>query len=170
MEIKGKIKDVYNQFRQACIDKKFDLEKKYNLYIVEEKEKTPEEIRRLEQNSKYWALLREFAKWGGISQTEMHNNIMKEYAPIVMEKKEDGKLHKKWVILPSDYPWQKEMYYHYLPSGKKTKDEQGKEYELFYVLKKSSKMTVNEFSELLNGLINEILGSEAPIDVNYEGV
>lgn len=171
MEIIGDIKKVYNNFREACKSGKFKLDKTYTLTITEEEKKSPEEIRRIEANNKYWALLNQYVKWHKqCGFTQQHNMLMAEYAPILTEKGEDGKQHKKWVILPSDYPWQKEMYYHYKPSGRRTKDENGKEYEMFFILKKSSEMNIKEFDLLLEGLINEIEGSDAPIDCHYQGV
>lgn len=170
MEIKGKIKDIYNNFKQACIDKKFDIEKNYSLYIVEEKEKITEEIRRIEQNNKYWALLNQYVKWHKeCGYTQQHNQLLAEYSPILMEKGEDGKMHRKWVLKKSDFKWDKQMDRHYKPTGKFTKDEHGNEYQAFYEIKGSREMTVDELGMLLEGLINEIEGSGAPIDCHKEG-
>lgn len=166
MEIYGTIREVFDKFKKACNDGKFDLEKKYELYI-NESDKTPEEIRRKAQNDKYWVLLNQFVKWHKkCGYTQQHNQLLAEYAPILTEKGEDGKQHKKWVLKPKGFRWDKQMVTHYKPTGKFTKDEKGNEYEAFYEIKGSKTMTVKEFDILLEGLINEIQGSDASIDVN----
>lgn len=166
MQYTGKIKEIFDKFRSSCQKGKFDLEKIYTLSVYEEKD-TPEEIRRKAQNDKYWALLNQFVKWHKkCGYTQQHNQLLAEYAPILIEKGEDGKQHKKWVLKPKGFRWDKQMVTHYKPAGKFIKDENGNEYEVFYEIKGSKMMTVKEFDLLLEGLINEIIGSEAPIDVN----
>ncbi len=169
MEIKGNIKKIYIEFREACKINKFDLNKEYCLYIVEDKAKTPEEIRRIEANNKYWALLQAYVKWHKqCGYTQQHNQLLAEYSPILTEKGEDGKPHKKWVLKKADFKWDKQMDRHYKPTGKFTKDEYGNEYQAFYEIKSSHEMTIEEFGMLLDGLINEIEGSDAPIDCHKE--
>lgn len=167
MQVTGKIKDVFEKFRSSCKEGKFDLNKTYSLYISEESEKTPEEIRRKAQNDMYWSLLNQFVKWHKqCGYTQQHNQLLAEYSPILTEKGEDGKLHKKWVLKKKGFRWDKQMTTHYKPMGKEVKDEKGNEYEAFYEIKGSREMTVKEFDLLLEGLINEIKGSDAPIDIN----
>lgn len=157
----GTTKQIYKEFVSDNQAGEYKKDKKYICEIKECTNKTEAELRRIEQNNKYWTLLRQFAEWGGIGYTEMHNRLLGEYAPFVTLA--NGEIMTK--NLPEDYPYLNEKFIHLSPSGEVV-EENGKKFMKFNVLKNSRDMTMKEFNRLLDGLINEIWGSDAPINTN----
>ena len=139
----------------------------YDLKITERRKK-----RTLDANAYYWALIGKYAEFAQISRYELHNQMLAEYGqdllingqPYMIGLKADIN-YKKLVDLhvrPSNLPnYTLEMQIgvnHGKPVLKSV------EYAKFYVLRGSHTYNAKEFARLIEGLINEIKGSDAPIE------
>ena len=131
--------------------KELDKDKEYICDIKERKQK-----RTLDQNAYYWQLLGQFAEWGKVSKTKLHRELVANYSVAVKDT---------FTLKPVDYDYRNEerkIYYRAL--GKFYTNKYGKEFQWHCEVKGTSEMNTEEFANIIEGLINEIKGSDAPIE------
>ena len=159
----GKPAEINKQFAKECNAGVFKLNKEYVCEVKEIKGGKTDA-----QRSRYWAMAREYARLLKVGQSEIHNIQLAELGIIARDN--DGtpmtQLHKP------DYNWQKDYYRHLKPTGTIIKTQNGEELRIFYVLKNSEDFTTEEYSQLIETIINNIIqdGLDNEIDINYMGV
>lgn len=139
----------------------------YDVQITEHRDK-----RSLNANAYYWTLIGKYAEYSHISRSEMHNQILADYGQDFLV---DGKPYM--VGMRADINYKRLIDMHVRPSNlpNYTLEMQigvnnGRpvlkpvEYAKFYVLRGSHTYNTREFSRLLDGLIQDIKGSSAPIE------
>ena len=127
---------------------------KDKIYVAEIKEKRQK--RTLDQNAYYWQLVGQFAEWGKTSKLKLHREIIANYSVAVKDT---------FTLKPIEYDYLEEkrkIYYRAL--GKFYTDKNGKDYQWHCEVKGTSEMNTEEFANIIEGLINEIKGSNAPIE------
>lgn len=126
-------------------------------------EKAPEKIfevkeirkkRTMSQNSYYWALLYEVGKALRMSQTELHNRMLRDYSyPELIGG------HPIRALIPDTDQAERDTLQmdkaHLKPTMQTTTLADGITYRTYVMLKGSHAMTVDEFSYLLEGLVHE---------------
>ena len=148
MKIVGKIEKIIAELTQR-IDE-FDTDKLYTLQVKELKDK-----RSIDQNNYYWELLTQYASYERVSKIKMHRMIIAHYGTIASQL---------LVKTPSDYDYTEETDHIYLrPTGMFFEDN-GEKYQWHQICKGSSELDTKEMSILIDGLIQDIKTSEAPID------
>lgn len=158
----GTPKQINKEFISDVMSKVIHKDKKY---VVEVKELKG--CKNEEQRSRYWIMVRQYAKAVKVGQSEIHNIQLAELG--ILQKDIQGsyitELHKP------DYNWQKDYYNHLKPTGTIIKDNKGNELRVFYRLKNSEDFTTEEYSRLIDTIINNIIqdGLDNVIDVNYVG-
>lgn len=96
--------------------------------------------RNKDQNAKYWKLIGELSLKTKIGIEELHFQMLKFYSP------------RYQILVPSD----EEVYgIEYYDKKSKIRNEEGKEFNVYYVYKPSHELNETEFSILLDGLCNE---------------
>ena len=124
-------------------------DKEYDVTINEASKK-----RTINQNNYYWSLLTKYSEWVHISKSQLHNQMLIDY----------GVRTGDFVILPETANVDDYENIHLAPSGKQMQDSEGNRYYEYQIIKGSSFYNTKEMTELIQGLINDIQGSEAPID------
>ena len=159
----GTTKEIYKEFVKDNQNKVYKQDKKYVCEIKELKGNKTDE-----QRSRYWCLVREYSKKVQVGQSEIHNIQLAELG--ILAKDNEGvpitQMHRP------DYNWQKDYYRHLKPTGTILKDKNGGEMRVYYVLKNSEDFTTEEYSRLIETIINNIIqdGLDNEIDVNFMGV
>lgn len=126
----------------------------YELEIREPKRK-----RSLDANSYYWSLLHRYAEWAGKSDVYMHNEILAHYG---QPEEIDG---EPVYVVMIDNDFYKELDYIHLRRTSEVKiGNDFKPYRTYRVMRGSKTYDTKEFSRLVDGLIQEIIGSDAPIE------
>ena len=116
------------------------------------------EKRTLTQNAYYWALLGKTARkiGGGMTTTELHNRMLRDCSDIIAESF-GGK--KAFLLLPDTEETEKKALasetVHIKPTAQTKVLADGVTYRTYVLLKGSHDMTVDEFSALLDNLIEE---------------
>ena len=127
------------------------------MYEIEIRE--PKRKRSLDANSYYWALLHRYAVWAGRSDIYMHNDILAHYG---VPEEMDG---KPVFLVMIDSDAYKELDYIHLRSTSDVRlGEDLKMYRTYRVMKGSHDYDTAQFSRIVDGLIQEIKGSDAPIE------
>lgn len=147
MRYRGRISEIIARLATANLDP----DKEYDCEI--------DEKRSLDANAYYWQLIGQYAKWTHKSKIYWHNDIMERfgeeetidgtpiYIPLLdsINYKEYPKMHLKWT--------------HSTKVG-----NGGKLYRWYVKMQDSHTYTRAQFSRLIDGIIEEIQGSEAPIE------
>lgn len=149
-----KITGTVNQIMVALIQAALDPAKEF---VCELKEKSA--IRGPNANRYYWELVGRLAKWSGKSEIYIHNDMIEHYG---IEEEMDGEL----IFMPLlDYIDYKELSYIHLKwSGNPPYVKNGKLYIDYIVMRGSRYYDTKQFSRLIDGLIQTIIGSDAPIE------
>ena len=140
----------------VATDKRLTEDKEYICEVKEKKRK-----RSLDANAYYWQLLGKYADWGRESKVVMHNKMIMRYGQPFMV----GDFPAP-VKLPYGVDWLNFTDYHVRPTSEFISDgETGivKE-QVFILMRGSHTYDSTEMSILIDGLISEIIGSEAPIE------
>lgn len=156
----GNPKEINTQFIEDVKNNIIDKNKKYIVEIKKLKDgKTSE------QRARYWVMLRQYAKAVGVGQSEIHNIQLAELG--IISKDKDGtyetELHKP------DYKWEKDYKNHLKPTGTIIQSPNGQELRVFYKMKNSEDFTTEEYSNLIETIINNIIqdGLDNVININY---
>lgn len=120
-------------------------EKEYDIEIKRHRTK-----RSIDANSYYWVLIGKIASVLGASKTEIHNQELAKYGSLLTDS--DGKVLYCLCKASIDYLGNEQV--HLKPTGK-TENRNGVTYEWFQVLKNSHDMNSKEFSDLLDGVIQD---------------
>lgn len=107
--------------------------------------------RKMSQNDKFHAICGEIARLICSSKTEVKNWLLKEYGEYKRDK--DGEIIT--VILPEDYPFEKDDELHLDPT-EQTFTSNGKTYRKFYQLLNSSSMNTKQMGRLIEGAEYEL--------------
>lgn len=119
----------------------------------------PKKKRSLDANGYYWLLLHRFAEWARVSDTWVHNDILARFGQ--PEQIEGRPVY----LVMVDSPAYKELsYIHLKPTSELKEGNDGKLYRTFVVMRGSHEYDTAEFSRLVDGLIQDIQGSGAPIE------
>lgn len=114
------------------------------------------EKRTLTQNAYYWALLGKMARTLRVSTTELHNRMLRDCSDLIAETF-GGK--KAYLLLPDTEETEKKALasetVHIKPTAQTKTLADGIRYRTYVLLKGSHDMTVDEFSALLDNLIEE---------------
>lgn len=131
-----------------------DSQKVYRLEVTEPKRK-----RSLDANGYYWLLLNQFARWARVSDTWLHNDILARFG---QPEQIEG---RPMYLVMVDTPAYKELsYIHLRPTSELKEGVDGKMYRTYVVMRGSHSYDTAEFSRLIDGLIQDIQGSGAPIE------
>lgn len=158
----GKPMEINKQFARECNAGVFKSDKEYICEIKEIKSGKTDK-----QRSRYWCMVRKYAELARVGQSEIHNIQLAELG--ILAKDNEGvpitQMHRP------DYNWQKDYYRHLKPTGTILKDKNGGEMRVFYVLKNSEDFTTEEYSRLIETIINNIIqdGLDNEIDI-YGGM
>ena len=127
-------------------------------YICEVKEKKKK--RSLDANAYYWQLLGKYADWGRESKVALHNKLLMRYGQPFTAGEATVPIK-----LPYGVNWTDFTDYHVRPTSEFIEDDAGEiKEQVFILLRGSHTYDSREMSILIDGLINEIIGSEAPIE------
>lgn len=118
-----------------------------------------EGIRGLNANAYYWQLLRQYAAYNKRSDAYEHNDILAHYGVPLMVGNQFV-----FVIMRDTDDWMEWTKRHVRPTSETHEGDDGEVYRTFLVIKGSHEYTVKQFSRIIDGLIAEIQGSEAPIE------
>ena len=116
------------------------------------------EKRSLNANAYYWKLLGEFAEYEKVSRVRLHNQMLCDYG---QDYRIDGKT--VYITLPDNDRWQDMQEVHVRPLSQ-TFTKGDTTYRTFILLRGSHEFDSGEMARLIDGLIQEIKGSEAPIE------
>lgn len=124
------------------------------VYDIEVKEAT----RTLNANRYYWELLHQYAIYGKVSDAYIHNGILARFG-------EDFTINGQvlYVVKLDDGKWRESMEVHLRPTSETKTGKDGKTYRTFIMRAGSHTYTKKQFSRLIDGLIEDIKGSEADI-------
>lgn len=149
MRYRGRISDIIAFIAKANLDP----EKQYECEI--------DEKRSLDANSYYWALIGQYAKWTHKSKIYWHNDIMERFG--VEETYGDG----EYIYIPllDDINYKEYTKMHLKWTHNTKVGNGGKVYRWYVKMQDSHTYTKAQFSRLIDGIIEEIQGSEAPIEV-----
>ena len=127
-------------------------------YICEVKEKRKK--RSLDANAYYWQLLNQYADWGRESKVALHNKLLMRYGqPFTVGEATVP------IKLPYGVNWTDFTDYHVRPTSEFIEDDAGEiKEQVFILIRGSHTYDSREMSILIDGLISEIIGSEAPIE------
>ncbi len=128
-------------------------EKTYDCKLKKHSEK-----RSLNANAYYWKLLGEFAEYGKVSRIRLHNQMLRNYG---QDFEMDGAI--VYITLPDDDRWQDMEEIHVRPLSQ-VFTKGGTVYRTFILLRGSHEYNAAEMARLIDGLTQEIKGSEAPIE------
>ena len=117
--------------------------------------------RSLDANSYYWVLLSQYANWAEVSKERLHNEMLMHYGQDVI--KDDGNL--AITLLPIDEEWRDRTENHVRPIDGKPVVVYGETFKPYVKVRGSREYDSYEMAKLINGLISEIQGSDAHIQV-----
>lgn len=122
-------------------------------YTVEIKEYRKK--RSLDQNALYWKVLTVFAEALDMGNAEAHNRMLRAYGQL--ERYEDDT--PVYMVLPDTEAAEKKALdaetYHVKPTSQVKQGRDGRDYRTYMLLRGSSTYSTQEFSRLLNGLLDE---------------
>lgn len=139
----------------VATDKRLTEDKEYICKVTEKKKR-----RSLDANAYYWLLLGQYADWGRESKVALHNKLLMRYGqPFTVGEATVP------IKLPYGVNWTDFTDYHVRPTSEFIEDDAGEiKEQVFILLRGSHTYDSMEMSILIDGLINEIIGSEAPIE------
>lgn len=150
-----KITGTINQIMIELIRSALDQEKTFVCDIKEQKKK-----RSLDANSYYWSLLHRYAEWSRRSDIWIHNDILSRFG---QPQTENGRNLTLWML--DSVEWHELPYIHVRPTSETVMSrEDFKTYRAYVVMRGSHEYDTKEFSRLVDGLIQDIQGSDAPIE------
>lgn len=115
--------------------------------------------RSLDANAYYWQLLNQYAKWARKSDTYIHNDIMSRFGEV------DRIGDKTIFLVMVDNDRYKEWSHIHLRATSEVKTgKDGELYRTFVKIADSHTYDTAQFSRLVDGLIQDIQGSGAPIE------
>ena len=126
-------------------------------YTVEVREKG--DNRGLTANRYYWHLVHEYAVWSKHSDAYIHNDIMSRFGE---DDTLDGKLI--YVVMPDNEIYMEYQKIHLRPTTEVKVGTDGTLYRTFIKRADSHTLNTKQFARLIDGLIQEIQGSDAPIE------
>lgn len=147
MTITGKIIEVIGRLASAALDP----EKVWDVELSEHREK-----RSRTANSYYWQLVGKYADWAGKSTIHIHNDMIEHYGQPMLADAD----HVVTVVLSERIDYKELTYLHL----KWTNHSPARGYRKYVVMRGSSDYDTREFSRLVDGLIQTIQGSGAPIE------
>lgn len=126
-----------------------------NVYRVE----VSDPDRTLDANAYYWALLRQYAAYEGHSDAYMHNELLARFG-------KDFTINGQilYVTIPDTDEWMENPKVHLRPTSDVREGRDGKLWRTFIMRAGSHTYSKKEFSRLIDGLIEDIKASEAPIE------
>ena len=133
---------------------KLDPAKVYQLEVKE-----PKKRRSLDANAYYWALLHRYAEWAGRSDVYVHNDILAHYG---QPEEMDGE--PLYIVMPDNDKYMELSYIHLKATTQTKQGIDMKLYRTYRVMRGSHEYDTAQFSRLVDGLIQEIKGSDAPIE------
>ena len=148
MEITGTINQILMQLLKAALDPT-------KVLVCDIKEKRDK--RSLNANGYYWQLVGQLSTWSGKSEIFIHNDMIEHYGQPELQ---DGEPIYVMLLDSINY---KELPYMHLAWTNNVRYGDSKTYRAYKVMKGSHEYDTAEFSRLVNGLIQTIIGSEAPI-------
>lgn len=110
--------------------------------------------RTIDQNAKYWVLVGQIAKLGGIQKAVVHNMLLADYGELEMK---DGEPIE--VVLPESYDYLSDRDLHLFPTGKTIRVGDTL-YVIYYKLKDSKSLTQKQFHDLIEGAKQELEAME----------
>ena len=150
-----KITGTINQIMIELIRSALDQEKTFVCDIKEQKKK-----RSLDANSYYWSLLHRYAEWSRRSDIWIHNDILSRFGQPQIERGKNLTL-----TMLDSVPWHELSYIHLRPTSKVfMSPDDLRMYREYIVMRGSHEYDTAEFSRLIDGLIQDIIGSDAPIE------
>ena len=149
VEITGTINQILMQLLTAALDPT----KVFKCEVREYRAK-----RSLNANGYYWQLVGQLSKWSGKSEIFIHNDMIEHYGQPELQ---DGEPIYMMLLDSINY---KELPYVHLKWTNNVRYGDGKAYRAYKVMKGSHEYDTAEFSRLVDGLIQTIIGSEAPIE------
>ena len=158
----GTPREIYKQYTKDCQTKQYNLEKQYKCEIKELKGGKTEA-----QRSRYWALVREYARLMNVSQWLIHNHNLYDLG--IAET--DAKGEEMIMLLDKDYDYEHDYSHHLKDTHNLWQMKDGTIKREYIVLKSSEDFTTDEYSRLIEMCISNIqqdsLNNE--IDINYMG-
>ena len=148
MEITGTINQILMQLLRAALDPT----KQWVCEVREYRAK-----RSLNANGYYWQLVGQLSTWSGKSEIYIHNDMIEHYGQPELQ---DGEPIYVMLLDSINY---KELPYMHLAWTNNVRYGDSKTYRAYKVMKGSHEYDTAEFSRLVDGLIQTIIGSEAPI-------
>lgn len=143
-----------NQIMMGLLKAALDTEKVFVCEVREYRAK-----RSLNANSYYWTLVGKLSKWSGKSEIYIHNDMIEHYG---VEEEQDG---EPVYMMLLDYIDYKELPYAHLKwTGHGMNGSNGAYYLGYKVMRGSRYYDSKQFSRLVDGLIQTIIGSDAPIE------
>lgn len=158
----GFVKDIFNEIWKLYNEGQFKKDKKYLVEINEYKGSKTEE-----QLKMYNATLREIQKvmfpYTGQTRDRLHNAFLNDLG--ILETKDGEPIVIK---ISADYDYMKDSEFH-LKSIRTFIDTDGKEKRECYVLKESKNFTTEQFSQLIDALVQFVEDNELQdkIDTRY---
>ena len=150
MEITGTINQILMGLLRAALDPTKEWE-----CVVREKRNR----RGLNANAYYWQLVGKLAKWSGKSEIYIHNDMIEHYG---VEEEQEGE--PVFVMLLDTISYKDLAYMHLAWTNNMRYSNDGRCYRAYKVMKGSHEYSTKEFSRLVDGLIQTIIGSDAPIE------
>lgn len=157
----GTTRQIYKDFTEDNKSGQYDLEKQYVCEVKELKGKSDA------QRSRYWATIREVAKLVNESQWYVHNKQLYDLG--ITEK--DGNGEDMVMLLDKDYDYMRDYSHHLKDTPNLIKLQDGSLKRIYLVLKSSEEFSAEEYSRLIETLINNIIqdGLDNEIDINFIG-
>lgn len=131
-----------------------DPDKVYEMEIRE-----PRKKRSLDANAYYWLLLHRYAEWAGRSDAYVHNDILAHYG-----QPEEACGEPVYMVMVDNDFYKELDYIHLKATSDVRMGEDLKMYRTYRVMRGSHEYDTKEFSRIVDGLIQEIKGSDAPIE------
>ena len=115
--------------------------------------------RSLDANAYYWKLVNEYAKWARRSDAYIHNDMVGRYGEV---DRMDGKTI--FLVMPDNDRYMEWMHIHLRPTSEVNVGKDGVLYRTYVKMQDSHTYDTKQFSRLIDGLIQDINGSDAPIE------
>lgn len=119
------------------------------------------ERRSLTANAYYWNLLQEYAAWAGKSDVYVHNDVLEHYGQDMIIDTETNE--RATTLIREDLDYHELTEIHLRGTSKFFKGANGAMYRVCVVRRGSHSYDTAEFSRIIDGLIEMIQGSGAPI-------
>lgn len=149
-----KIVGTVNQIMVALIQAALDPTKEWVCELREKRAK-----RSLNANGYYWELLGKLAEWSGKSEIYIHNDMLEHYGQPELQEGEPI-----YMMLLDTINYKELAYAHLAWTNNVRYSYDGRCYRAYKVMKGSHEYDTKEFSRLVDGLIQTIIGSDAPIE------